>query len=112
MYNLELSSAIERASAIYEDLLTNPSFERYEEKAGDIDQIFDYLRQQEFSHEERKKLENLKKLHDELISNILHEKASLGEQIAALDKKRRVTNQYGKISNYYGQDAFFIDYKK
>lgn len=112
MYNSESSSAIERAFAIYDDLLRNPSFDRYEENAGEIDRIFEYLRQQEFSEEDRKQLVNLKKMHDELIGKILLEKASLGERISAIDRKRRVNDQYGKISNYSGSDAFFIDFKK
>lgn len=105
-------SAEDRLILIYTQLLKTPTFENYEMNAVEIDNLFVQLQQDESYGHDLGKLNEIKKLHDQVVSMILLEKESLSEQISSFKRKKFVSGQYGKVSNYEGMDAFFVDYKK
>lgn len=105
------SSTISRLLVMYKEIMNERTFESYEARAEDIDQLYDHLKLG-IAEEEKWKLHELTLLHEQIISMILLEKANLGEQFLDFNKKKHVSNQYGKVSSYDGVDAFFLDYKK
>lgn len=112
MVNSNLSLLVNRFGEIHRELLNNRTFEAYEIIVEQMDRLFEELQQQNFNEDDRDQLLQIKNMHDDIINIILLEKVNLVKDIAVFSKKKQVTSQYGKISDYDGSSAFFIDYKK
>lgn len=110
-FNTSISIA-DRLILIYEEILRKSTFEDYEANAEIADDLFERLKIQELNIDDQGKLIYVKKLHDQIISMILLEKESLREEISIFSKKKQVSNQYGKTSNFDKMDSFFVDYRK
>ncbi|MBU5670957.1 hypothetical protein [Paenibacillus brevis] len=98
--------------ALYEEVLREPTFEKYEANSDKINALFLQLQQREPQKHDHGKLSKIKMLHDQIMSMIHSEKDSLEKEILFFRSKKNASNQYGKVSVYETMDAFFIDYKK
>ncbi|MGG1877324.1 hypothetical protein ABDI30_06975 [Paenibacillus cisolokensis] len=106
-----IGSLEDRLIELFQEILKDNTFESYESCAGEIDALFLQLQQRENKEYDLGKLAEIKKLHDQVVSMIQHEKEGLGKEINEFSKKKKVSSQYGKVSYYEGMDAFFVDYK-
>ncbi|OOC63749.1 hypothetical protein [Paenibacillus ihbetae] len=97
---------------IYRIILEKTSFEVYEHYEGKIDQLYAEISMKKLTPGDLELLPKIREMHEEIIHLIKSEKDSLGQEIIMLQKRKRMTQDYGKSYNAYDVDAFFVDFKK
>ncbi|MFE4573231.1 hypothetical protein [Paenibacillus chitinolyticus] len=97
---------------VYQAILMNPCFELYEQNAERIDDLYEQLKHLHIRKEDKLLLAEIKILHDQVMNAILLEKTSLSREITEIEKRKQVSVQYSKLSNYSGSDSYFVDFKR
>ncbi|GIO33300.1 MULTISPECIES: hypothetical protein [Paenibacillus] len=109
--NVSLGNSIDEILLIYQNILQNPSFKMYEENANRLDQLYEDVKNQPITSEDKVKIAQILELNEQVIQVILNEKVMLSQEIIMFEKKKQATNYYGKLSNTYDVGAFFVDFK-
>lgn len=105
------TNPIEELLYLYRNIMDNPCFDQYEAYKDQIAVLFDRMTSAEISESDRLLLIEIRIIHEHIIRVISMEKEELNEEIDLFERKKRVSNHYGKIS-YNNGNAFFVDYKK
>lgn len=105
-------SLIEELLGLYKVVLEKPSYEHYHKYEEQIDNLYDQLRRVTLTEYDLSLLSEVQVLHEKLTLVILNETKELNEEINLFEKKKRISDHYGRQSNSYDVDAFFVDYKK
>lgn len=103
---------IEELVRLYRVVLEVPSFEHYRKYEERIDKLYDHLRQLSPTEYDLSLLSEVQVLHEELTLVILNETKELKEEMDLFEKKKRISDHYGRQSNSYDVGAFFVDFKK
>ncbi|WP_028538136.1 MULTISPECIES: hypothetical protein [Paenibacillus] len=96
---------------IYEQILEKHSFEEYEKYASILDQLYNEINGMKRTEGDLEFLDKVRELHEQIIHFITLEKEKLGQEIIMFNRKKRVTQDYGKY-NANDVGAFFVDFKK
>ncbi|AWB46228.1 hypothetical protein DCC85_20065 [Paenibacillus sp. CAA11] len=106
-------SAFQRILEIYKLILSeSATFDEYTKYSEELDQLYIEVGSKEPSEEDSLILEDIKVLHERIIQLIMLEKEKLSQEIVMFEKRKRMTQDYGKLSNNYDVGAFFVDFKK
>lgn len=73
----------DRLISLYEEILREPTFEKYEANSDNINALFLQLQQRESHKNDQGKLGKIKMLHDQIVSMIQSEKDSLEREISS-----------------------------
>lgn len=105
------ANLIDELCAIYHAIFSNPCFEQYELYAERLDLLYSEIEGNIVSSEDRIKLYEISRLHEQITTIILSEKEMLSQEIISIEKRKHVVNHYAKLSNSYDVGAFFVDKK-
>lgn len=97
---------------IYKQILDKRSFEEYEKHADMLDQLYIKINMMDMSAGNLELLAEVRTLHEQVIHFITLEKESLSQEIIMFNRKKRMTQDYGKTYNANDVGAFFVDFKK
>jgi len=101
-----------RIREIYKLILSESTFDEYAKHSDELDQLYIQVGKEKLPEENRLILEDIKVLHEQVIHLITSEKEALAQEIVLHEKKKRMTQDYGKLSNNYDVGAFFVDSKR
>lgn len=112
MGEISQNGPIEQLVRLYRVVLESPSFDHYRKYEEQIDNLYDHLRQLSLTEYDLSLLSEVQVLHEELTLVILNETKELKEEMNLFEKKKRISDHYGRHSNNYDVGAFFVDFKK
>ncbi|WP_339295022.1 hypothetical protein MKY82_31375 [Paenibacillus sp. FSL W7-1279] len=108
----EMISPAEELLRLYQVVMEIPSYDHYSEHEERMTKLYDHLCEITLTEYDRSLLSEVQVLHEKLTEVILNEKRILNEEINLFEKRKRISDHYGRQSNNYNVDAFFLDYKK
>lgn len=106
-----ISNPVEQLHLLYKKVVENPCFDQYAIYENSITRLFDCIKQRQFNESDRLLLAEIREMHEQVICAILAEKNNLSMDMDLLERKKRASDHYGRISNY-NASAFFVDFKK
>ncbi|WP_068783801.1 hypothetical protein [Paenibacillus phocaensis] len=103
---------VEQLLFLYRKVMDHPCFDQYQLYESDITLLFERIMTMQLSDSDRELLSEVRLIHEQITNVILLEKGELVEQIDLLERKKRVSDHYGRLSNTNNVGAFFVDFKK
>ncbi|MDR0268708.1 hypothetical protein [Paenibacillus sp.] len=103
---------VEQLLQVYRLIMDNPCFDIYQQYEQRLEQLYELAKAKQLTESDRLLLSEVQILHGELIHVIMEEKEDTSTQIDLLEQKKRISDHYGRQSNNYGVDAFFVDFRK
>lgn len=104
------SEIVGRMISIYRQLLQDYQFERYEELAPELDEIYAKLKQSTLTVAIHSDLALVKELHEQLVQFILEDKNAQNRDIQKLGAGNRTANPYTKLMS--STTPYFFDQKQ
>ncbi|WP_028543966.1 hypothetical protein [Paenibacillus taiwanensis] len=101
-----ISSLVE----VYQVILQDFQFERYEQYESELDSLYSKLAQCNLPEAARSELMIVKELHDQLVDHILVEKNDLNRDLIKIETGKKASNPYMKFNA--PSNAFFFDQKQ
>ncbi|PCL91540.1 hypothetical protein [Paenibacillus lautus] len=114
MYNSHQTqkSQTELLLHLYQTVMENPSFDLYSQHEEEFSCLYEELSHITMTKDDLRVLAEVQKLHEQLVHVIFEETNVLNEEIVVLEKKKKISDHYGRQSNNYNVGAFFVDYRK
>ncbi|MGG4344512.1 hypothetical protein [Paenibacillus lautus] len=97
---------------LYQTVMKNPSFDYYSQYEGEFSRLYEELAHTTMTKDDLRVLAEVQILHEQLVHVIFEETNVLNEEIGVLEKKKKISDHYGRQSNNYNVGAFFVDYRK
>ncbi|MDK8181638.1 hypothetical protein [Paenibacillus sp. UMB4589-SE434] len=110
--NMIPDEVIKQLSQLYQKIMLDPCFDRYEEHQEEFDFCYSCLEGLQLNEQQKSDLAALSDLHSQLIRVILLEQLSVREDMNLHERKKQVSNKYSKLSVYDGTESYFLDQKR
>lgn len=104
------SEIVSRMISIYHQLVQDYQFERYEEFAPELDEMYAKLKQSTLTVAIHSDLAIVKELHEQLVQFILEDKNAQNRDIKKLGAGNRTVNPYTKLMS--STAPYFFDQKQ
>ncbi|KZS45798.1 hypothetical protein AWU65_07680 [Paenibacillus glucanolyticus] len=103
---------VEALFELYQKIMEDPNYDNYSKYEEEIDELYGYLRLVSLTKDDLRLLSDVQTLHEKLVHVIIKETNILNKDIKLFEKKKRISEHYGRQSNNNNIGAFFVDFKK